>query len=380
MRSVYLDYAASAPLRPEVRDAMVAHLEAGDGNPSSAHAWGRRARAALQGARERIAGTLGASPAEIVFTRGGTEADNLAVFGRAVVCPGAPVVCSAVEHPAVLDAVRALGERGVATHHLPVNGDGETEVATLQPLLPLKPALVSVMWANNETGAVQPMAALAERCLASGVCFHTDAVQAFGRVPVRVDETPVALLSLSAHKLGGPRGVGALFVRRGTPLEPLLRGGGQERGLRPGTEDVTGALGFAVAAELATRERETEAIRLAGLRDRLEAGLRASTPDLVVLAGAAERLPHVCQVALPGAEREVLLLALDLEGVAVSAGSACATGAARPSHVHRAMGVPDEVANGAIRFSLGHSTTADEVEYAITAWRRVVERISAVAA
>lgn len=380
MRSVYLDNAASAPLRPEVREAMIAHLGADDGNPSSAHGWGRRARAALDDARDRLAATLGAAPPEIVFTRGGTEADNLAVFGRAAAAGGAPIVCSGVEHPAVRDAVQSLTQRGIATHQLPVNGDGVTEAAALEPLLPLEPGLVSVMWANNETGALQPIEHLAARCDDAGICFHSDAVQAFGRVPIRVDETPVALLSLSAHKIGGPRGVGALFVRRGTGVEPLLRGGSQESGLRPGTEDVTGAVGFALAAELAVQEREAEATRLAALRDRLEAGLRAATPELVVLAAGAERLPHLCQVALCGAQREAILVALDLEGVAVSAGSACATGAARPSHVHRAMGVADDVAAGAIRFSLGHATTDDEVELAIAAWKRVVERIAAVAA
>lgn len=376
MHPVYLDYAATAPLRPEVLDAMLPLLGGDHGNPSSVHAWGRRARAALDEARERFAAVIGAHPAEIVFTRGGTEADNLAVFGRARARPGAPLACSAIEHRAVLEAVRAAG--GPA-HLLPVGPDGVVDPDALDTVLAGRPAVVSMMWANNETGAVQPVEQFAARCAEAGVVFHADAVQALGKLSVRVKQVPAHLLAFSAHKVGGPRGVGALFVRRGTELAPLLYGGAQERGLRPGTEDVAGAMGFAIAAELAETERAAESVRLTGLRDRLEAALRAAIPELVVHAAPAPRLPNVASVALPGAGQEMLLLGLDLEGVAVSSGSACSSGAVRPSHVLEAMGVAPETAAGTVRFSLGAATSAADIDRAVAAFLAVAERIRALA-
>jgi cysteine desulfurase len=289
------------------------------------------------------------------------------------------VACSAIEHKAVLGSMRAVEADGARLIVLPVDGDGVVDVDALRPAFAGHPAVVSVMWANNETGALQPIEKIAEACDSNGACFHSDAVQALGKVPVRVDRVPVDLLSFSAHKLGGPRGAGALFVRRGTMLSPLLFGGGQERGLSPGTEDVASAVGFALAAELAERERETAMARLGALRDRLEAGLRAAVPGLVVNAAAAPRLPTVLNVSVPGADAEALLMALDLEGIAVSSGSACSSGAVDPSHVLTAMGLPPEMAGPSVRFSLGWTTSENDVERALAVFPAVAERIRAMA-
>ncbi|CAN5365918.1 cysteine desulfurase NifS [soil metagenome] len=380
MRPIYLDHAATTPMRREVHEAMLPFFEERFGNPSSLHRWGREARVALEEARARLAKVLGASASEILFTRGGTEADNLAMAGRARALPGAPIVCSAIEHQAVLATARALEKTGTALHLLPVDEHGVVRQEALDALFEQRPAVVSVMWANNEMGAVQPIDVLAERCREASASFHTDAVQALGKLRVRVDEVPIDLLSVSGHKLGGPKGVGALFVRRGTALEPLLYGGGQERKLRPGTEDVAGAVGLMVAAELAVQERESEMRRLGALRDRLEASLRDRVPDLVVNAAGSPRLPTISNVSVPGADSEALLLTLDLEGIAASSGSACASGAVEPSHVLSAMGVPPEVAGPSVRFSLGRGTTEDEIDRLIAVFPPLVERLRALAA
>lgn len=379
MRPVYLDYAATTPLRPEVRGAMAPFLGERFGNPSSIHRWGRETRAALEEARARLASVLGASAMEIVFTRGGTEADNLAVLGRSLAEPGRPVVCSAIEHRAVLAAARAAESAGAPLYLLPVDGEGMVREEALEPLLALEPAVVSVMWVNNEVGSLQPVARLAERCRGAGVVFHTDAVQALGKLPVRMDEVPVDLLSVSAHKLGGPKGVGALFVRKGTKLSPLIHGGGQERGLRAGTEDVAGAVGLATAAEMAEREREHQAARLGRLRDRLEERLQAGIPELRVNAAGAERVATVLNVSIPGADPQSLLLTLDMEGVAVSSGSACSSGAVRASHVLTEMGLAPEVAAPSLRFSLGRETTEEEIDRVAKRLPALVERLRAMA-
>lgn len=368
--SIYLDYAATAPLRPEARRALIDALDAGWGNPSSIHSHGRESRARLEDARARLAALIGAAPGEIVFTRAGTEADNLAVLGRARTRPGAPVACSAVEHKAVLAAVGAAGAPSLI---LPVDGEGVVRMDALDDALAREPAVVSVMWANNETGVVQPVGEIAERCAAAGVAFHSDAVQALGRVPVRADGA--ALLAFSAHKVGGPKGIGALYVRRGTELAPLLFGGGQERGLRPGTEDVAGALAFVAAAEAAESGRAAESIRVGGLRDRLERGIGERVGGVVVNGGGAERLPHVCNLSVPGADPELLLMALDLEGIAVSSGSACSSGAVTPSHVLTAMGLAPEVAGPSVRFSLGWNTTGAEIDRVLEVFPAIAERV-----
>ena len=371
---VYLDHAATTPLRPEAREAMLDVLSRRWGNPSSVHRWGREARAALEDARARLAAVIGVSPAEVVFTRGGTEADNLAVLGSARAADGRPVACSAVEHRAVLAAAKAAGDGGVRT--IPVDASGVVDPDALAEIVrEARPALVAVMWANNEVGAVQPVERIAEACAEAGVTFHSDAVQALGKLPVRVDRVPADLLAFSAHKLGGPRGAGALYVRRGTRLDPLLHGGGQERGLRPGTEDVASAVAFAVAAELAEAEREETMARIGALRDRLEAGLCERVPGLVINAAAAPRLPTITNVSVPGADPEMLLMALDVEGVAASSGSACSSGAVEPSHVLTAMGVPAELAGPSVRFSLGRDTTDGDIDRVLEVFPRVVERV-----
>lgn len=376
---IYLDHAASTPLRPEAAGAMLPLLSERFGNPSSTHRWGRAARAALDEARARLAAVIGAEPAEVVFTRGGTEADNLAVLGRAAAAGGA-VVVAATEHKAVLEAAKAAaGLSGAPPVVLPVDGDGVVSLDALGAALEDRPALVSVMWANNEAGTVQPVAEVAALCREAGVAFHSDAVQALGKLRVRVDEVPADLLALTGHKLGGPRGVGALFVRRGTELAPRLHGGGQERGLRPGTEDVAGAFAFAVAAELAEAEREGEMRRLGALRDRLEAALRARVPALGVNAARAERLPTILSVSVPGVDGEMLMMALDLEGIAVSAGSACSSGALARSHVLTAMGLAED-SGPAVRFSLGRTTTEPEIARVAEVFPAVVERLRTLAA
>jgi len=373
---VYLDHAASAPLRREAREAILPFLEGRFGNPSSIHRFGREARAALEDARARLARVIGAAPAEVVFTRAGTEADNLAILGRARVAMGRPVAVSAVEHKAVLASARAAVEDfDCELYLLDVDEHGVVCMEMVEAALSGSPAVLSVMWANNEVGALQPVAEIGERCRAAGVAFHSDAVQALGKVPVRVDEAAVDLLAFSAHKVGGPKGVGALYVRRGTRLRPLLFGGGQERGMRPGTEDVAGAAGFAAAAEAAEAERETAMARIGALRDRLEAGLREAVPGLVVNAAGSPRLPTISNVSVPGADPEALLMGLDLEGIAVSSGSACTSGAVDPSHVLTAMGVPAELAGPSLRLSLGWTTTEAEIARVLEVFPRVAERV-----
>ncbi|HSU17957.1 cysteine desulfurase family protein [Longimicrobium sp.] len=376
---IYLDYAASAPVRPEARDAMLPFLDGRWGNPSSLHRWGREARAALEDARARLARVIGASPAEIVFTRAGTEADALAILGRARTVPGAPVAVTAIEHKAVLASAHAAADEGAPLILLPVDPNGVVEMAAVDAALERKPAVLSVMWANNEVGVMQPVREVAERCRAAGVVFHSDAVQALGKVPVRVDQVAADLLAFSAHKVGGPKGIGALYVRRGTRLKPLLFGGGQERGLRPGTEDVAGAVGFAAAAEAVEAAREGAMSRIGALRDRLEAGLLERVPGLVVNAAGAPRLPTVSNVSVPGADPEALLVSLDLQGIAVSSGSACSSGAVEPSHVLTAMGIPADLAGPSVRFSLGWGTTDEEIDRVLDIFTAVAERVRSLA-
>lgn len=379
MNAVYLDHAATTPLRPEVRAAMARRIPDELGNPSSVHRWGRRAAALLDEARSRVAGALGCRPSEILFVRGGTESDNLALRGRwAAVRDGTPhplLVHTAVEHPAVRETAEALEPMGARREVLPVDRDGTPDLDALDRSLAHAPAVVSMMWVNNEVGTVLPVPEAARRAAEWGIPLHTDAVQAVGKVPVRLNEVPVALLTATGHKIGGPPGTGILFVRKGIELAPLLTGGGQERGLRPGTQDVAGAVGMAEALELAVAEQEAEAHRLAPLRDTLEDLLRKHLPGLRVHAGGGERAPHILNVGIPGADPAALVQALDLEGVAASSGSACSSGARRAGPVLRAL--LGEEADGAapLRFSLGRTTTADDVRRAGEATAAVLERL-----
>lgn len=380
---IYLDHAATTPMRPEVRAALE-EIRHDFGNPSSHHRWGRSARNKLEESRERLAGLLGASRHEITFTGGGTESDNLAILGRwrrwrLETNPGQGVgilACSAIEHRAVLGAVRAAEAEGASVILLGVDGEGVVDLGALDEALSPDLVLVSVMWANNEVGTIQPIAEIAERCQSAGVIFHSDAIQAFGRERIRVDEVGVDLLSLSSHKIGGPQGIGALYRRAGLELEPLIYGGGQEYGLRGGTEDLAAAVGFSLAAELAVSEQVVEAERLRGLRDRLQAHLLARIPDAIVNGGGAARLPQILNISIPGADRELLLISLDLEGIAVSTGSACRSGSMEPSHVLTAMGGRVEGATS-LRLSLGRETTVEMVDTAAERIARVVERVRA---
>ena len=374
--TLYLDHAATTPVRPEVRDAMEPFLADRFGNPSSSHGPGRAARAALETARERVAAALGAEPDEIVFTGSGTEADNLAVLGhwRA---RGGGVAVSAIEHSAVRRAAASAAREGAPVATLAVDEAGRLDLDALTETLQGDTRLVSVMAANNEVGTIQPVAEIAAWCREHGATFHTDAVQAVGHVPVSVAGIGCDLLAMSAHKFGGPKGVGALYVRRGTELAPLLHGGGQERGLRAGTSNVAGAVGLATALDAAVAEQAAEARRLRALRDRLESALTGSVEGLVVNGTGAERLPHVLSVAIPDLDSDVLLASMDLAGLAVSSGSACHSGASAPSHVLLAMGVE---ADAVLRFSLGWPTTEAEIDRAIAVFREVAERARGVQA
>jgi cysteine desulfurase len=373
-QTLYLDHAATTPVRPEVQAAMEPFLTERFGNPSSAHGPGRAARAALEDARERVAAAIGAEPAEIVFTGGGTEADNLAVLGRWRTT-GEGVAVSAIEHSAVRRSAAAAAREGARVATLAVDEAARVDLDALYEALQEPLSVVSVMWANNEVGTIQPVAELAARCRDRGVAFHTDAVQAVAHVPVSVRDVPVDMLSMSAHKFGGPKGMGALYVRSGTELTPLIQGGGQERGLRAGTSNVAGAVGLAEALERAVSELPAEAERLRTLRDRLERSVLDLVDGAVVNGGGAERLPHVLSVSLPGLDSDVLLASLDMAGLAVSAGSACHSGASAPSHVLLAMGAGSDAV---LRLSLGWPTTGADVDRAIAVLGEVLERARSV--
>jgi cysteine desulfurase len=369
-------------MRPEVRDAMAPFLDERFGNPSSIHRWGRQARNALEEARERLAAAIGAQRREIVFTGSGTEADNIALLGRwrsACRNGGASraIVCTAIEHRAVGSAAQCAVAEGAELVLLGVDEAGRVQPEALDEALAAAPCLVSVMWANNEVGTVQPVRELAERCRAAGVTFHSDAVQAFGKLRVRVDEVPCDLLALSAHKIAGPKGIGALYIRDATPLLPLLHGGGQERALRPGTENVAAAVGFATAATLAVAEREAEYARLMALRTQLEERVRAVVGDVVINGPPGDaRLPHIVSITVPGTDQEALIIGLDLEGVAASGASACASGAIAPSHVLTAMGAAG-AGDAAVRLSIGRTTTADDIAFAAATIGRVAAQVRA---
>jgi len=379
-RSVYLDHNATTPVDPEVRDAMLPHLDARFGNPSSIHAQGSAERAAVVAARRTVAQLLGCTARRVVFTGGGSEADNLALQGILRGRPGAHVVTSAIEHPAVLQTCRALEREGHGLTVLPVDAGGRVDPDALRAALRDDTALVSVMLANNETGVIQPVEELAAIAHEAGALFHTDAVQAFGKVPIDVATLGVDLLSVSAHKVYGPKGVGALYVRKGVELTPLVHGGGHEWGLRAGTENVPGIVGFGQACSLAQRRLLAgEEARLAALRDRLQVGVLELLPDAQVLGAAAHRLPNTAALSLPGIRGEALVLLMDRRGVRFSSGSACKAGHPDPSHALLAMGLSDEQAHCAVRFSLGASLTDADVDYALGALGEVVhDTLSAI--
>lgn len=374
MSLIYLDYAATTPLDLRVEDAMRPYARGVFGNPSSLHTAGRQARAAVDDARETVAACLGARPAEILFTSGGTEANNLALFGvaRALRARGTHIITTAIEHHALLAPCHALEREGFRVTYLAPDHDGVIAPERVADAITPETSLVSVMYANNETGVIQPVAEIARHCRAQGVLCHTDAVQAAGALPLRVEDLPVDLLSLSAHKLYGPKGVGALYVRAGTRLQPLLYGGGQEYERRAGTENVAGVVGFATALALAGEEETIP--RLRHLRDRLEAAV-LTLPGSRRHGACDRRLATHLNVGFTGIPAEMLVMALDLEGIAISAGAACSAGAAEPSHVIRALGYDRIAAQEAVRFSLGRFTTDEEIEQVIAVMARVIPRL-----
>ncbi len=372
MDLIYLDNNATTPMLPAVGEAMRPYLADAYGNPASAHRAGRRARQSLEDARERVAALLGAQPDEVIFTSGGTEANNLAVFGLAGDPPG-HVVASPIEHPSVAEPLRRLEEVGFRVDTLPVDRAGGVRPEALPNLPRPETRLVTVMLANNETGAVQPVADLA-----GAIPFHCDGVQAVGRVPVHFGRLGVTTLSLSAHKFHGPRGVGALLVRRGTKLRPLLYGGHQQGGRRPGTESVALAVGLAAALDLADREGEQRRRHVLSLRRRLLDALHRDAAPVVLNGPDQGGIPHTLNLSFPGCRADALLMNLDLAGVACSTGSACSSGSLLPSPVLKAMGLPDELLHSAMRFSLSALLTDAEIDEAARRIATVVRRLRAL--
>src|SRR3989454_1981943 len=384
-RLVYLDNAATTPVREEVLEAMLPYLgKDAFGNPSSAHRFGRAARAGIEEAKRAVATAVGAEPNRVVFTSGGTEADNPAIIGAALAARdrGGPfrVAVSATEHKAALAAAHAVKHLGGDEIILSVTASGQVDGAALAKALEHGVAIVSVMWVNNEVGTVQPVTDLATRCREAGVLFHSDAVQAFGKIPVSLRDVDCTLLTISGHKIGAPKGVGALIVRDRKAVEAIIHGGGQQFGIRPGTENVPGIIGLGVAARLAAEEQQGLATRLGELRDELERRLLAIVPDAVINGWQGERAPHISNVSIPGTDSEALLMHLDLAGIACSSGSACSTGAIEPSHVLTAMGVPRELGVAALRFSFGKDSTMEDIEAVRAGLTRAAEQVRTLAA
>ena len=372
---VYLDWNATTPLRPEARQAMAAAWEVA-GNPSSVHAEGRQARRLVEEARAAVAAAVGARPQDVVFTSGGTEANALALTPGLRRGAGEPVrrlLVSAIEHPSVLSGGRFSPE---AIGTIQVTGSGLIDIDHLRRILAVgRPALVSVMLANNETGALQPVGEVADIVHEAGGVLHVDAIQALGKIPFDINAMKADLVALSAHKIGGPKGVGALVLAEGVQgLQPLLRGGGQELGRRAGTENVAGIAAFGAAVRAAMAALEGDAARLQGLRKRLEEGLR-QTPGVIVFSDGEPRLPNTTLFTVPGMKAETAVIGFDLGGIAVSSGSACSSGKVQPSHVLAAMGVGTELAQGAVRLSLGWSTSEADIDLALQAWRKLADAL-----
>jgi cysteine desulfurase len=379
MRNVYLDHNATTPLDPEVFEAMKPYLIGEFGNASSIHGWGQRAKAAVEEARENVARLVGARPAEIVFTSGGTESDNTAIRGvveAALARRGrAHLVTTTIEHHAVLHSAQALERRGVPVAWVAANQDGMIDPSAVERAITAETALISVMHANNELGTVQPVEEIGRIARSLRITFHTDAVQSVGKIPVNVDQLGVSLLSLSAHKLHGPKGAGALYVRKGTPLLPLMLGGHHERDRRAGTENVAGIVGLGKATELALERMEQDERRIAILRDRLEAGIRRAISRASVNGEKSPRLANTSSVSFEGVEGEGLVISLDLKGIACSTGAACSSGSLEPSHVLAAIGKNREQARSTVRFSLGRTTTEEDIEYTLAVLPGVIARL-----
>lgn len=377
MRPVYLDNNATTQVDPVVIERINEYFFESFGNASSVHSFGQKARAGLEEARRQVALLLEASPAEIIFTSGGTEADNLAVRGVALAGreKGRHLVTSRIEHPAVLRTCESLEAEGFEVTYLDVDSGGVVDPGQLERSLREDTILVSIMFANNETGVIQPLEEMAPLVRERGIPFHCDAVQGAAKASLSIDRFPVDLLSISAHKFHGPKGVGALYLRRGTPLQPAMLGGSHERKQRAGTENVPGIVGFGKACELAVERQEEFVANVSLLRDRLEHGILQSIDSVQVNGAGQKRLPHVTNISFEGVEGEALLVALDFQGIAVSTGAACASGSISPSHVLTAMGLPDRLTRGSIRFSLSRLTTGEEIDHVLDVLPGIVQRM-----
>jgi len=376
MNRIYLDYNATTPVEPRVLDAMLPYFSGEFGNPASIHTPGQRARAAVETAREQVAAFIGARAQEIVFTSGGTESDNHAIFGIVEAAGGREkhVITTAIEHEAVLNTCQALEKSGVRITFLPTNQEGQIDLGDLQRAVRPETVLITVMHANNELGTIQPLEEIGRFALERDIYFHTDAVQSAGKVPLDVNTLEVDLLSLSAHKFYGPKGIGALYIRSGTRLRQLLYGGHHQRGFRPGTESVAGIVGLGEAAAIAHASLRADTQRLSALRDKLELELLARVP-LARVNGGAWRTPNTTNLVFPGIEGEALLIALDLKGLACSTGAACSSGAVEPSHVLTAIGLRPEDARSSLRFSLGRHTSDEEIDFALEVVPSAVEQL-----
>jgi cysteine desulfurase len=380
---IYLDHNATTPVDRVAAEAMMRALEHLFGNASSVHYYGQQAKAAIDDARSAVAALIGAEPAEVIFTSGGTEADNFAIRGAAEaleVTGRRHLITSGIEHEAVLNTFKALAKRGWRTTVLPLDQTGLVAPDRLRSVMTDDTALVSIMHANNEIGTIQPIGELAAIAHGHGALFHTDAVQSAGKIPVNVRTLGVDLLALSGHKFYGPKGIGALWVKRGVRLSPFLSGGKQERNRRAGTENVPGAIGMGAAAGLAMQKMNSEAARLSTLRDRLENGILSSVPNTDVNGSREARVPNTTNISFDRIEAESLLIALDLDGVAVSTGSACSSGTLEPSHVLKAMNLSSHRAQNSIRFSLGASNTEEQIDHVISILPRIVTKLRSLSA
>lgn len=377
MKSVYLDHSATTPLHPEVLEAMLPYLKDTFGNPSSIHMFGQKARKAIEDARAQVASLIGADHKEVFFTSGGTESDNLAIKGTALAnqTKGKHIIISPIEHHAVLNSCHYLEKQGFKLTYLPVDKYALVNPQDVKDAIKSDTILISIMLANNEIGTIQPIAEIGKIIREKEIPFHTDAVQAMGKIPVDVNKLNVDLLTISAHKTYGPKGTGALYIRKGTKVTPLIHGGHHEYTRRPGTENVAGIVGLAKALELAYTEMPDASAKLKKLRDRLENGLKQRIKDVQLNGHPEKRIANLLNLSFQFVEGESMLLALDMKGIAISTGSACTSGSLEPSHVLSAMGIPHEITQGSLRFSLGRMNTEEDIDYVIETLPEIVQKL-----
>ncbi|HZW83876.1 MAG TPA: cysteine desulfurase NifS [Candidatus Deferrimicrobium sp.] len=380
MRRVYLDHSATTPVDPEVAELIMTYYTSKFGNPSSIHAFGREAKKGLEDARQQVATLIGAQPEEIVFTSGGTEADNMALIGAALANQkkGNHIITTAVEHHAILDTCKYLEKQGFKLTILPVDEDGLLSVEALEKALTQETILVSIMHANNEVGTIQPIEEIGKLLQGKGIIFHVDAVQSLGKIPVNVNDLGVNLLTASSHKIYGPKGVGCLYIRKGTRIQSLVHGGSQERKRRSGTENLPGIVGFGKACELAGQRMEADSAMIADLRDRLMKGIFDKIDHVKLNGHPTKRVPTNLNVSFEFIEGESLLLSLDMKGIAGSSGSACTSGSLDPSHVLLAMGICHEIAHGSLRLTLGRENTVEDIDYVLEVLPEIVTRLRAM--